>query len=70
MSNISGSRDLSGVNGSRQLEVLVVQSNPADTALTLEAFKVAGLKDAGPDETERDSDHAANDRAQHKAKAS
>ena len=27
----------------RQLEVLVVQSNPADTALTLEAFKVAGL---------------------------
>ena len=27
----------------RQLEVLVVQSNPADTLLTVEAFKVAGL---------------------------
>src|ERR1017187_2055510 len=27
----------------RQLEVLVVQSNPADTILTVEAFKVAGL---------------------------
>ena len=27
----------------RQLEVLVVQSNPADTVLTVEAFKVAGL---------------------------
>ena len=28
----------------RQIEVLVVQSNPADTLLTLEAFKAAGLK--------------------------
>jgi two-component system, chemotaxis family, response regulator Rcp1 len=28
---------------SRQLQVLVVQSNPADTLLTVEAFKVAGL---------------------------
>jgi CheY-like chemotaxis protein len=27
----------------RQLEVLVVQSNPADTLLTIEAFKAAGL---------------------------
>jgi chemotaxis family two-component system response regulator Rcp1 len=27
----------------RQLEVLVVQSNPADTVLTVEAFHVAGL---------------------------
>jgi chemotaxis family two-component system response regulator Rcp1 len=27
----------------RQLEVLVVQSNPADTVLTVEAFRVAGL---------------------------
>jgi len=27
----------------RQLEVLVVQSNPADTILTVEAFRVAGL---------------------------
>ena len=29
--------------GPRQLEVLIVQSNPADTILTVEAFKVAGL---------------------------
>lgn len=28
---------------SRQIEVLVVQSNPADTLLTIEAFKAAGL---------------------------
>jgi len=27
----------------RQIEVLVVQSNPADTLLTIEAFKAAGL---------------------------
>ena len=27
----------------RQLQVLVVQSNPADTILTVEAFRVAGL---------------------------
>jgi CheY-like chemotaxis protein len=27
----------------RQLEILVVQSNPADTVLTVEAFRVAGL---------------------------
>ena len=27
----------------RQIEVLVVQSNPADTLLTMEAFKAAGL---------------------------
>jgi two-component system, chemotaxis family, response regulator Rcp1 len=43
MSNTSESSDQSRVSSSRQLEVLVVQSNPADTVLTLEAFKVAGL---------------------------
>ena len=43
MSNTSESSDQSRVSSSRQLEILVVQSNPADTMLTLEAFKVAGL---------------------------
>jgi chemotaxis family two-component system response regulator Rcp1 len=33
------------VKSSRQLQVLVVQSNPADTLLTIEAFKAAGLTD-------------------------
>jgi two-component system, chemotaxis family, response regulator Rcp1 len=33
----------SSQGGARQLEVLIVQSNPADTILTVEAFKVAGL---------------------------
>ena len=42
MSNTSMSSDPCP-SKARQLEVLVVQSNPADTALTLEAFKVAGL---------------------------
>jgi two-component system, chemotaxis family, response regulator Rcp1 len=42
MSNAS-STDPFQVSASRQLEILVVQSNPADTALTLEAFKAAGL---------------------------
>ena len=36
--------DILPLTGSRRhLEVLVVQSNPADTLLTVEAFKVAGL---------------------------
>jgi len=43
MPNSSKSSDLSHGSRARQLEVLVVQSNPADTALTLEAFRVAGL---------------------------
>src|ERR1035438_9705103 len=43
MPNSSKFRDQSPGARARQLEVLVVQSNPADTALTLEAFKVAGL---------------------------
>jgi two-component system, chemotaxis family, response regulator Rcp1 len=33
------------VRSIRQIEVLVVQSNPADTLLTIEALKAAGLKD-------------------------
>jgi len=40
MFNTSNSQ---GQSPARHLEVLVVQSNPADTALTVEAFKVAGL---------------------------
>jgi chemotaxis family two-component system response regulator Rcp1 len=40
MSNASRSHDLAS---SRQIEVLVVQSNPADTLLTVEAFHAAGL---------------------------
>ena len=40
MPNSSRSDDLVGP---RQIEVLVVQSNPADTLLTVEAFRVAGL---------------------------
>lgn len=31
------------VKSPRQLEVLIVESNPADTLLTMEAFKAAGL---------------------------
>jgi two-component system, chemotaxis family, response regulator Rcp1 len=33
----------SQVTSMRQIEVLIVQSNPADTLLTIEAFKAAGL---------------------------
>jgi CheY-like chemotaxis protein len=40
MPNSSPSADLSN---RRQIEVLVVQSNPADTLLTVEAFRTAGL---------------------------
>jgi len=40
MSNSSRSDDLAGP---RSIEVLVVQSNPADTLLTVEAFHAAGL---------------------------
>src|SRR5260370_42555745 len=40
MPNASHVRDLAGP---RQIEVLVVQSNPADTLLTVEAFHAAGL---------------------------
>src|SRR5579864_9053365 len=43
MSNTSKPTDTAPVRVDRQLDVLIVQSNPADTALTVEAFKVAGL---------------------------
>jgi chemotaxis family two-component system response regulator Rcp1 len=43
MSNGSEFTLLPGADTPRQIEVLVVQSNPADTFLTLEAFKAAGL---------------------------
>ena len=43
MSNASKPDDPSPFRSVRHLKVLVVQSNPADTALTVEAFKAAGL---------------------------
>jgi CheY-like chemotaxis protein len=43
MSNASKLANLPLTGSRRHLEVLVVQSNPADTLLTVEAFKVAGL---------------------------
>jgi two-component system, chemotaxis family, response regulator Rcp1 len=44
MSNASA-KSLRQVKSLKQIEVLVVQSNPADTLLTIEAFKAAGLTD-------------------------
>jgi len=41
MPDHSGSRDLPAVR--KQIEILVVESNPADTTLTEIAFKAAGL---------------------------
>jgi two-component system, chemotaxis family, response regulator Rcp1 len=43
MPNTATSSARSLASRPRQLQVLVVQSNPADTVLTVEAFKVAGL---------------------------
>ena len=43
MSTASESSGLSQVDSLKHIEVLVVQSNPADTLLTIEAFKAAGL---------------------------
>lgn len=43
MSNASQAGILHRVKALKPLEVLIVQSNPADTLLTVEAFKVAGL---------------------------
>jgi len=43
MSNGSGTTLLPSNKTPRQIEVLVVQSNPADAFLTMEAFKAAGL---------------------------
>jgi CheY-like chemotaxis protein len=44
MSTFSEAPGLSRVRSLKQIEVLVVQSNPADSLLTVEAFKAAGLK--------------------------
>src|SRR5260370_5732092 len=43
MSNASRPKPLRLADSPKRLEVLIVQSNPADTLLTVEAFKVAGL---------------------------
>jgi two-component system, chemotaxis family, response regulator Rcp1 len=43
MSNASKAGASAPAKAARNLEILVVQSNPADTLLTIEAFKVAGL---------------------------
>jgi len=43
MSNAWGANDCRTTKFRRQIEVLVVQSNPADTLLTVEAFKAAGV---------------------------
>ena len=43
MTHASRSDDVVAIPGCRQLEVLVVQTNPADTLLTVEAFRAAGL---------------------------
>jgi len=44
MSTFSEAPGLSRVKSFKQIEDLVVQSNPADSLLTMEAFKAAGLK--------------------------
>jgi chemotaxis family two-component system response regulator Rcp1 len=43
MSNAWGANDCRTTKSHRHIEVLVVQSNPADTLLTVEAFKAAGV---------------------------
>lgn len=43
MPNPSHSDELADVTRPRQIEVLVVQSSPIDTLLTIEAFRAAGL---------------------------
>src|ERR1700689_2702548 len=43
MPSASKSREVLQAKRSRQINVLLVQSNPADSLLTMEAFKVAGL---------------------------
>jgi chemotaxis family two-component system response regulator Rcp1 len=43
MSNASKSSDVRQVKHLRQINILLVQSNPADSLMTTEAFKVAGL---------------------------
>jgi CheY-like chemotaxis protein len=43
MLDVTQPRRLPRVKSASRLEVLIVQSNPADTLLTVEAFRVAGL---------------------------
>lgn len=43
MSDVSGARHAGKQGARNQFHVLVVHSNPADTLLTVEAFKAAGL---------------------------
>jgi CheY-like chemotaxis protein len=43
MSRTSEASGLPQVKARKQIDVLVVQSNPADTLLTIEAFRAAGL---------------------------
>lgn len=43
MTNPSNGQDVPTATLRRQIEILVVESNPADTRLTEEAFKAAGL---------------------------
>jgi len=43
MTSAAKSSRLSTVQSQRQINILVVQSNPADAFLTLEAFKAAGI---------------------------
>jgi two-component system, chemotaxis family, response regulator Rcp1 len=43
MSNVWSHNDFCAPKTRKQIEVLVVQSNPVDTLLTVEAFKAAGV---------------------------
>jgi CheY-like chemotaxis protein len=45
MPNASKTPDVLPVERHRQINILLVQSNPADSLLTMEAFKAAGLTD-------------------------
>ena len=45
MSNSRRTQDLAEVTQPRPIEILVVQSNPVDTMMTIEAFRAAGVTD-------------------------
>ncbi len=45
MSNSPGTRGLADATHPKPIEILVVQSNPADTMMTMEAFRAAGVTD-------------------------
>jgi len=45
MSRAPSTPDLAKVSQSSLIEILLVQSNPADTMITIEAFKAAGVTD-------------------------